>query len=187
MSTFQWRGEVLPFPPGFEGLAVDRWCLRLGAIAQRMEQAGPELPLVLDAQGSPLAPAEVALIQEFGFLGLHHFEAFRAWSLLAWAQHLGETSEQVAQRMSGPRAEQRAGTDPESFEYFVQVQEAMVAAREQGRDAAAVLAQFGLSATDFTNLGAYWNRQMQSRSMSYGEMYGRYSAKYRAMYGGTAG
>lgn len=77
-----------------------------------------------------------------------------------------------------------SGAEPAPFELFVQVQEAMGAAAQRGQDANAVLAQFGMSAADFGNLGAYWNKRMQQEATRYYELFNQYSEKYRAMYAG---
>ena len=74
---------------------------------------------------------------------------------------------------------------PVSFERWVQIQEAMNAAHGRRGDANAVLAEFGMTAADFGNLGAYWNRAMQAEMTKYHQLYSQCSAKYRAMYGGA--
>ena len=61
----------------------------------------------------------------------------------------------------------------------------MSVASERGQDPNAVLGQFGMTAADFGNLGAYWSKKMQSDAMRYHQLHTEYSAKYRAMYGGS--
>jgi hypothetical protein len=293
MSTFQWQGDVFPFPPGFQGLSVDDWYLQLERINDRVMNADElDLPEMVDADGDPLDPEEVVLIKEFGFRTGGHFEAFKNWSAYSWAQHLGEDPGNLMIRMSTKSREiimnekmaamrtpggggggaldpvegvsletwaavqaaiasggnaqalcaqagiddarwQRVsaewnnrmstdttatvataygnafasagtgqfggaaaaavqsgpggdpGAEPVSFERFIQVQEAMGAATQRGEDPNATLAQFGMTAADFGNLGAYWNKKMQSDAMTYHQQYSEFSAKYRAMYGGS--
>jgi hypothetical protein len=75
------------------------------------------------------------------------------------------------------------GAEPAPFETFVQVQEAMRAGSERGQDPSAVLASFGMTAVDWSNLGMYWNRCMQQEASKYYELFTVYQNKYRAMYG----
>ncbi len=82
---------------------------------------------------------------------------------------------------SGPGGD--PGAEPMPFERFVEIQEAMNAAHQHGHDPNAALAHFGITAADFGNLGAYWNKRMQSEAMKYHQLYTDYSAKYRAKYG----
>lgn len=293
MSTFQWQGDVFPFPPGFEGLSVDDWYIRLERIVDRMRDADElDLPTMHDADGDELDSEEVLLIHEYGFRSGGHYEAFRNWSAYSWAQHLGEDPGNFMIRMSSKAREilmnekmaamrtpggggggaldpvegvsleswaaiqaaiasggdanalcaqagidaarwQRVsaewnnrmatdttatvataygqafasagtgqfgaaaaaaaqsgpggdpGAEPASFERFIQVQEAMSVASERGQDPNAVLGQFGMTAADFGNLGAYWSKKMQSDAMRYHQLHTEYSAKYRAMYGGS--
>lgn len=197
MSTFQWFGDVYPFPPGFEGLGLEDWYMRFARIQDRLMQVHElEVPEMLDADGYELDPKEVLLIREYGFHSWGQFEAFRDWSGYRWAHHMGEEPGALVARMvelcqralqsETTRGGRMAGdVEPMPFEGFVQVQEAMSAAHLRGGDAAAVLAQFGLTATDFSNLGAYWKQKMQAETMTYHQLYSEYSMKYRALYGGT--
>ena len=200
MSTFQWFGDVYPFPPGFEGLGLKDWYMRFARIQDRLVRVHElNLPEMLDAQGDPLDPKEVLLIRECGFLSWGQFEAFRDWSGYRWAHHMGEEAGSLTARMTeecedvlrSERAEvppspaEGRGGEPIPFEAFVQVQEAMNAVHRRGGDVVAVLTEFGLTPTDFGNLGAYWNKKMQAETMTYHQLYSEYSTKYRALYGGA--
>ncbi len=192
MSTFQWFGDVHPFPPGFEGLQIDDWYLRFARIQERLSQVNDlDVPEMLDADGDELDPKEVLLIREYGFQSWGQFEAFRDWSGYSWAHHMGEEPGMLTARMTKMsqqallKEKADAESEPATFEAFVQVQEAMNAAHKRGVDAALVLAEFGLTPTDFGNLGAYWNKKMQAETMMYHQLYSEYSTKYRALYGGA--
>jgi hypothetical protein len=76
------------------------------------------------------------------------------------------------------------GGEPISFERFVEIQEAMSAGHRRGQDANAVLAHFGMSALDWSNVGMFWSKRMQQEAMKYHELYTHYSELYRAKYAG---
>ncbi len=291
MSTFQWQGDVYPFPPGFEGLSLDDWYMRFARIQDRMTHVDEiDLPEMVDVDGDSIDPEVVLLIQEFGFQTGGQYEAFKNWSGYSWAQHTGENPADLMARMimksqevlmrekadamrapggggaldpvEGVSLEQWAavqagiasggdanaliaqagidgarwqrvsaewnnrmstdttatiataygnafagagtgqfgaaaaaavqsgpggnpGAEPAPFELFVQVQEAVSAGTQQGHDPSAVMAQFNMTPADFGNLGAYWNKKMQSEMQKYHQLYTQFSDKYRAMYGGA--
>jgi hypothetical protein len=74
------------------------------------------------------------------------------------------------------------GGEPMPFERYIEVMEAMNAAANRGQDAIEVLAQFGISTVDWSNLGMYWNKRMQQEATKYHQLYTEYSEKYRAKY-----
>ena len=76
------------------------------------------------------------------------------------------------------------GGEPISFERFVEIQEAMSAGTRRGQDPAAVLAHFGMSALDWSNVGMFWSKRMQQEAMKYHELFTHYSELYRAKYAG---
>jgi hypothetical protein len=76
------------------------------------------------------------------------------------------------------------GAEPIPFERFVEIQEAMGAAARRGYDANAVLAHFGLSAVDWSNVGMFWSKRMQQEAGKYHELFTHYSDLYRAKYAG---
>ena len=78
----------------------------------------------------------------------------------------------------------KLGAEPISLERFVEIQEAMGAAARRGYDANAVLAQFGMSALDWSNAGMFWSKRMQQEAMKYHELFMRYTELYRAKYAG---
>ncbi len=77
------------------------------------------------------------------------------------------------------------GAEPVPFERFVEIQEAVAAGYARGEDGNALLAQFGLTAADWGNLGMYWNKKMQAEMTRYHQLFTEYSAKYKAKYGGV--
>jgi hypothetical protein len=76
------------------------------------------------------------------------------------------------------------GAEPIPFERFVEIQEAMGAYASRGYDANAVLAHFGLSALDWSNVGMYWSKRMQQEASTYHQLFTHYSELYRAKYAG---
>lgn len=200
MGTFQWFGDVYPFPPGFEGLGLEDWYMRFARIQDRLMQVHElAVPEMLGADGYELEPQEVLLIREYGFHSWRQFEAFQDWSGYRWAHHMGEQPGGLVARMvercqdalrrekadAAHAVDEETDEQPIPFEGFVQVQEAMNAVHLRGGDVGAVLAQFGLTPTDFGNLGAYWKQKMQAETMTYHQLYSEYSTKYRALYGGA--
>ena len=76
------------------------------------------------------------------------------------------------------------GAEPISLERYVEIQEAMGAASRRGYDANAVLAHFGMSALDWSNVGMFWSKRMQQDAMKYHELFMHYTELYRAKYAG---
>lgn len=72
--------------------------------------------------------------------------------------------------------------EPVPFERFVEIQVAMGAAADRGEDANALLASFGISALDWSNIGMFWSKKMQQEATTYHQLYTQYSAKYEARY-----
>jgi hypothetical protein len=76
------------------------------------------------------------------------------------------------------------GAEPISLERFVEIQEAMSAGARRGYDANDVLAHFGMSVMDWSNVGMFWSKRMQQDAMKYHELFTHYSDLYRAKYAG---
>jgi hypothetical protein len=76
------------------------------------------------------------------------------------------------------------GAEPIPFERYVEIEQAMGAYTDRGHDPNAVLAHFGLSVLDWSNIGLYWNKRVQQEAMTYAELYDHYSELYRAKYAG---
>ena len=74
------------------------------------------------------------------------------------------------------------GEEPVPFERFVEIQEAMSAASDRGEDPNACLAEFGVSAMDFGQIGMYWNKRMAQEATKYHQLFTEYSEKYKAKY-----
>lgn len=72
--------------------------------------------------------------------------------------------------------------EPVPFERYVEIQVAMGAASDQGRDPNALLASFGISAVDWSNIGMFWSKKMQQEMTKYHQLYTQYSAHYEAKY-----
>jgi hypothetical protein len=88
--TFQYDGDVFPQPPGWDGLSVDDWFLKLETLRDRIMKADEEqLPAMTDDDGEPLDPEEVVLRLE-GFTSGGHYEKFRNWGVGTWARRAGE-------------------------------------------------------------------------------------------------
>jgi len=75
------------------------------------------------------------------------------------------------------------GAEPVPFETFVEVGVAQSAASDRGEDVHAVLASFGMTAVDWSNIGMYWNKRMAQEATKYHRLYSEYSDKYAAKYG----
>ena len=76
------------------------------------------------------------------------------------------------------------GQEPMPFERYVEIMEAQNAAATRGQDANAVLAQFGLSAVDWSNVSMFWNKRMQQEATKYHQLYTQWSDHFRAKYAG---
>ncbi len=79
------------------------------------------------------------------------------------------------------------GAEPVSFERFVELTEAQAAAATRGEDPIALLASFGLTPIDWSNIGQYWAKKQQQEATKYYELYNQYSATYAAKYGNGDG
>jgi hypothetical protein len=79
---------------------------------------------------------------------------------------------------------------PITLEQWVEIQEAMGAAATQGRDANAVLAQYGMNAMAWSNAGAWWSTHFSQNAMkNNGELHRRFSelsAYYKQRFAGPA-
>lgn len=94
----------------------------------------------------------------------------------------GQFSQQAAQAVTqGVGGD--LGAEPIPFEQYVQILVAQSAASQRGEDANATLASFGMTALDWSNLGAYWNKKIQQEPMKYHQQMTAYQAKYEGMYG----
>lgn len=99
--TFRHHGEVLPLPPGWDGLSVEDWFFKLETLRDRIMHASDEkLPPMTDDDGEPLDPEEVVLRLE-GFTSGGHYEKFRNWGVASWAQQLGEDFTNLEFKMGG--------------------------------------------------------------------------------------
>ena len=72
--------------------------------------------------------------------------------------------------------------EPVSFERYVEIMEAQSAASDRGQDVNEVLASFGISVLDWSNIGMFWSKKQQQEAMKYHKLFTEYSAKYSAKY-----
>lgn len=72
--------------------------------------------------------------------------------------------------------------EPVQFERYCEIEAAMACASERGEDVNQLLAQFGMTAMEWGQLGMFWSKKMQQDAMGYHRLYTEYSAKYRAQY-----
>jgi hypothetical protein len=93
-------------------------------------------------------------------------------------QYSQQATQAVTQGVGG-----NVGAEPVPFETYVHVMVAQNAAYQKGQDANAVLAQFGMTALDWSNIGAYWSKKTQQEAMKYHQLMIEYQAKYEGMYG----
>ncbi len=96
----------------------------------------------------------------------------------AVGQYGGAAAQAASQGIGGD-----VGAEPIPFELFVEISEAQSAAGQRGEDASAVLASFGMSPLDWSNVGMYWNKRLAQEATKYHQLYTEYSAKYQAKYG----
>ena len=290
--TFEWDGDTYPLPEGWSGLSMDDWFLKLESVRDQLMHADEvDLEPMVDEDGDELDPEEVLLIKEYGFRSGGHWEAFRSWGVMRWADESGENPGDLEFRMSsiareklmaqkadamrgqgrqggaldpveGVSVEQWAGIqaavaggsdvdaliaqagidrarwdrvsqewtarmstdttatiptvygnafagaqqgqygaqaahaaaagvagdlsdEPVPFERFVEIQEAMGAAADAGQDPNALLASFGISALDWSNIGMFWNKKLAQEATKYHALFTEYSAKYSAKYRGA--
>ena len=76
-----------------------------------------------------------------------------------------------------------------SFEQYIELMVAQDVLGKQGRDAQDVLKDFGLTVTDYTNIGAYWSNKMMSDfslAMQMQPLMDKYKVKYESMAPGNA-
>jgi hypothetical protein len=72
--------------------------------------------------------------------------------------------------------------EPMPFERYCEIEAAMACASDRGEDVNQLLAQFGMTAMEWGQLGMFWSKKMQQDAMGYHRLYTEYSAKYRAQY-----
>jgi len=72
--------------------------------------------------------------------------------------------------------------EPMPFERYCEIEAAMACASERGEDVTQTLAQFGMTAMEWGQLGMFWSKKMQQDARGYHRLYTEYSARYRAQY-----
>lgn len=95
---------------------------------------------------------------------------------------------------SGASGNLGAGTDTNentiSFEKMVEAMAAQDVLGKQGRDAQSVLADFGMTVTDYSNVSSYWFGKMATDGelgMKFATLSEEYTKKYEAMAGDSHG
>jgi hypothetical protein len=76
------------------------------------------------------------------------------------------------------------------FEKFVEVMAAQDVMNRQGKDAQAILADFGLTVTDYSNISSYWFPKMttdQDLAVKFEKLTNEYTKKYESMVGDAHG
>jgi hypothetical protein len=76
------------------------------------------------------------------------------------------------------------GAEPISFERFVEITTAQGAGAQRGYDASAVLAHFGMTVVDWSNVGMFWSKRIQQDPMKYHQLMTEYREFYEAKYAG---
>jgi len=183
--SFQWDGDVYPLPPGWSGLPIDEWFYKLEKLRDRQMNVDQErLQPMTDADGDALDPEEVLVIQEYGFRSGGHFEAFRNWGIMGWAQQTGMDFTDCAFRYGGVARErimaEKAGAmagpggalapvEGVSCEQWAQLQAQLAG----GADLGQLLAQHGMDRPKWDRVSAEWMARMSSdTSMAIATVYG---------------
>lgn len=90
---------------------------------------------------------------------------------------------QASAAAMNPGGSVAASAEPIPFERWVEITVAQEAYTAQGHDAAAVLAQFGMTPADWGTVGGWWGQKFAANAMTMMADYDRLTAQYRAKYG----
>jgi hypothetical protein len=183
--TFQYDGDTLPLPPGWEGLSVEDWFFKLETLRDRIMHADEEtLQPMTNEDGDRLDPEEIVLVLE-GFQSGGHYEKFRNWGVGTWARKLGQDPTNLEFKMGGIAREKimanqanamsGAGGALEPIEGVSCEQWAHINAgiAMGGGDLDKLLAQAGMDRPKWDRVNAEWLARMTTdRTMAISTVYG---------------
>lgn len=199
MQMFQHNGDNYPMPEGWHGLSCEDWFYKLETVRDRLMNADrANLETIYNEDGDPLDPEEVVLLHA-GFRSGGHWEAFRSWGVMAWAQHMRTQPTDLEFRMGGIARERimaergaamsgpGGGLSPVegvSLEQWAQIQAAVAS----GKDVTALLAQAGIDRARWDRVSAEWMARMSSdTTMAVVTAYGNaFAGAAQGQYGGAA-
>ncbi len=168
-------GELAPV----EGISLEQW-----ATVNAQTMGGGDPATVIAAAG--IAPDQWERVNAEWMRRMQNDTSMtittvysNAFAAASQGQFGAHGSQAAAQGVGGD-----VGAEPIPFERYIEIGEAMSAAASQGRDAVEVLASFGMTVIDWSNVGMYWSKREQQDAMMYYELRTELSAKYRAQYGG---
>ncbi|MBL4635407.1 MAG: hypothetical protein JKY56_16220 [Kofleriaceae bacterium] len=165
-----------------EGVSCEQWAHVQAGVASGGDHASLVAAAGMDAPMWDRVNAEWTArmsTETSGTIATVYSTAFAAGSS---GQYSGAAAQAAVVGVGGD-----VGAEPVSFERFVELTEAQGAASTRGEDPIAVLASFGMSPMDWSNIGQYWAKKQQQEATKYYELYNQYSAVYAAKYGNGDG
>ncbi len=199
MQSFHHDGDTYPMPAGFAGLSCEDWFYRLEQIRDQLMHAdSANLQPVRNADGDLLDPEEVVLLQ-CGFASGRHWEAFRSWGVMAWAQTLRANPTDLEFRMGGMARERimaekgaamsgpggaLSPVEGVSLEQWAALQAALAS----GKDISGLLAQAGIDRAKWDRVSAEWMARMSTdTTMAIATAYGNaFAGAAQGQFGGHA-
>lgn len=199
MSSFQYDGDTYPMPEGWQGLSCEDWFYKLEQVRDQLMHADElNLEPIMNEDGDPLDPEEVVLLH-VGFRSGRHWEAFRSWGVMAWAQHTRSNPTDLEFRMSGIARERimkekgaamsgpggaLSPVEGVSLEHWAHIQAALAS----GKDISGLLAQAGIDRPRWDRVSAEWMARMSTdTTMAIATAYGNaFAGAGQGQFGGQA-
>lgn len=177
-------GELAPV----EGVSLQDWARAQAAVASGQDVNAIIASLGIDHAKWDRVSAEWMARMSRDTTATIATEYGKAFSTAGQGQFAGAAAQGVA-GMSNVGATDNQ-KPPITLEQWVEITEAMGAAANQGRDPNAVLAQYGMNALAWSNVGAWWSTHFAQNAMKNGgELHRRYSElsdHYRAKFAGPS-
>lgn len=172
--SFTWDGDQYPMPKGNWTFATaEEWFFKMEQVRDRMMYAEDEnLEPMNDEDGDPLDPEEIVCVLE-GFRDGGHYEVYRTWQMMQWAQQAGEDPQNYEVKMASialhkvqdAKADSMRGAggalDPVegvSVEQWAHI----FAGVAQGQDLNGLLSQAGMDRAKWDRVGAEWDVRMKA-------------------------
>lgn len=175
--TGELAGELVPV----EGVTLEQWAWVQAKLASGQDLAGLLKTAGMDMPKWDRVSAEWNARMsrdQTASIATAYGQAF----LATGAGPFGEAGKAAADALLDPSKKGVAGGDPISFERWIEIQEAQSAGVAQGKDAAAILASFGMTPADWGTVGGYWAQKFGANAMAMLDDYNRLTEKYRAKY-----
>ncbi len=170
-------GDLAPFM----GIALEQWAQAQAAIA-----SGAQLPQILAGLGIDEATWQQVSAEwnarmardTTTTIATVYGQAFTG----AGAGQFGAAGQAAAAAMN-PGGSVDGSQEPVPFERWIEITVAQDAGAQQGKDPAAVLAEFGITPAEWGTIGAWWGQKFNANAMAMMDDYNKWTAHFQQKYG----